>query len=192
MPHRSGFHEALDRRLAGRDWRPRALLLPLLGWFALRHTLDRDFRGIYQGLNLVVHEAGHLFFLWFGSDLLMVAGGTLFEVGVPMLVGVYFWRQGDVAGSTVALFWVGTALLSVAPYMADARTQALPLVSVGGGPVGHDWFLLLDAAGLLEQDRALARMVRAGGLGLVWGAVGALAWTLREMRRMNDETATDP
>lgn len=192
MPQSSSLRAALDERLRGRDWRPRAILVPLLGWFALRHTLDADFRGIYQGLNLVAHEAGHLFFLWFGSELLMVAGGTLFELGVPALVGIYFWRQGDVAGTGVALFWVGTALLSVAPYMADARTQTLPLVSVGDGPVGHDWFRLLGAAGLLEHDRALARMVRAGGLAVVWGAVGWLGWVLREMRHLNDEAAADP
>ncbi len=165
--------------------------MPILAWFAWSHTIDPEFRGIYAGINLALHEAGHLFLTWFGSSLVMVAGGTLFEVGIPALITVYFWRHGDVAGSLVAVFWVGTALLSVAPYMADARTQALPLVSVGGGPVGHDWFLLLDAVGMLEQDRATARLVRAGGLATVWGATVAMVAMLRRMRRLNDETAAD-
>jgi hypothetical protein len=173
----------------GLDWRPRAILVPILAWFAWSHTIDPGYRGIYAGINLALHEAGHLFLTWFGSSLLMVAGGTLFEVGIPLLIAVYFWRHGDVAGAIVGVFWFGTALLSVAPYMADARAQALPLVSVGGGPVGHDWYLLLDAVGMLEQDRATARLVRAGGLLTLWGATVAMAMMLRRMRRLNDETA---
>lgn len=187
----TGWEQALDARLVGRDWRPRALLVPILAWFAWSHTVDPDFRGIYAGINLAIHEAGHLFLSWFGSSLVMVAGGTLFEVGIPALIAVYFWRHGDVAGTLVGVFWVGTALLSVAPYMADARAQALPLVSVGPGPVDHDWYRLLEATGLLRHDRALARMTRFFGLVVVWGAVVGLIAALSRMRRLNDETATD-
>jgi hypothetical protein len=163
--------------------------VPILAWFAWSHTADPAYRGIYAGINLALHEAGHLFLSWFGSSLLVVAGGTLFEVGIPLLIAVYFWRHGDVAGSIVAVFWFGTALLSVAPYMADARAQTLPLVTVGGGPVEHDWYLLLDAIGMLEQDRATARLVRAGGLLTVWGSTLAMIGALRRMRRLNEETA---
>lgn len=165
--------------------------MPILAWFAWSHTVDPDFRGIYAGINLAIHEAGHLFLSWFGSSLVMVAGGSLFEVGIPVLIAVYFWRHGDVAGTLVGVFWVGTALLSIAPYMADARAQSLPLVTVGGGTPEHDWYRLLGAAGLLEQDRALARMTRFFGLVVVWGAVSGLVGALVRMRRMNEKTATD-
>ena len=191
----------LASRLRGRDWRLYLPLVPVLAWFTWHHTRDAGYRGIYQGLNLALHEGGHLFLMWFGIDLLTVAGGTLFEVGIPLLVALYFWRQGDAVGSLVATFWAGTALLSVAPYMADARVQVLPLVTVGDGPVGHDWFLLLEAVGLLGQDEALARMVRGVGLALLWACTAALVWLLREMREVNrrpadggrgiDETAAD-
>jgi len=195
----------LDSRLRGRDWRLYLPLVPILAWYTWHHTRDAQFRGIYQGLNLALHEGGHLFLMWFRVDLLTVLGGTLFEVGIPLLVAVYFWRQGDAVGSLVATFWMGTALLSVAPYMADARAQRLPLVSVGDGPVGHDWFILLEASGLLRQDEALARMVRLIGLGLLWGATAGLVWLLHRMREVNlaaegesaavgtnDEAAADP
>lgn len=188
---RPAWEQALNVRLEGRDWRPRALLVPILAWFAWSHTADGEFRGIYAGINLAIHEAGHLFLSWFGSSLLMVAGGSLFEVGIPILIALYFWRHGDVAGTLVAVFWVGTALLSIAPYMADARTQALPLVSVGAGTPEHDWYRLLQAAGLLEQDRALARMTRFFGLVVVWCAVAGLIASLARMRRLNERTATD-
>ena len=50
---------------------------------------------------------------------------------------------------------------------------------------------MLEATGLLRQDRALARMTRFFGLVVVWSAVAGLVASLARMRRLNDETATD-
>ncbi len=196
-------------RAAGSDWRPRAVLLPVLLWLFWRHLSDPEYQGIQGGLNLAIHEAGHMALLWpqvwFGWDLLMVAGGTLFEVGVPALVGFYFWRQRDPFGATVALFWMGTALVDVAPYAADARAQLLPLVSVGGGPVGHDWYIMLEAWGLLDQDQRIGALFRV--LGLLFMAASMVAgvavlrwmaqaptggWAAETIGASERKTATDP
>jgi hypothetical protein len=56
--------------------------------------------------------------------------------------------------------------------MADARAQELPLV--GGGE--HDWANILSRHGLLDQDTAIAHVVRTiGWIGMVACVLFAVA-----------------
>ena len=41
--------------------------------------MDSEYESIFGGINLAIHEGGHLFFMGFGSDFLAVAGGTLLQ-----------------------------------------------------------------------------------------------------------------
>lgn len=171
---------------AGKDWRPRALLVPVLAWFFVKHLGDPDYAGIYDGLNLAIHEGGHLLFSWSGSELLTAAGGTLLELACPVLAGVMFVRQRDAFAVTVALFWLGTVFLDIAPYLADARAQALPLVTVGGGAATHDWTYLLGRFGWLERDVLLGGLARDLGLVTLAGGLAGAVWVLRVMARAAD------
>lgn len=161
----------------------RGLLLGVLAWFTLRHLLDGDFRGIYAGLNLVLHEAGHLVFQYGGFAWLTAAGGTLFHLMCIAGVGVAFWRQRDMFAVAVALWWSGTVFIEAAPYAADARAQELPLVTVGDGPVGHDWYAMLEPLGLLAFDEVIGAALRLLGLATLLLALSAGAWMLRCMHR---------
>lgn len=119
-------------------------------------------------LNLVVHEAGHFFFGWFGETV-RILGGTLGELLVPLLITTYFVWHRQTAGAAFAAFWFFENFLYIATYMADARTLALPLV--GGGE--HDWELLFGPWGVLQHDRAIAGVTRTLG----WlGMIGTMAW----------------
>lgn len=169
-------------------WLPRGALVLLLGWFFLRHAGDPAYRGIYGGLNLVIHEAGHALFSWSGSTFLTVAGGTLLEAAVPVLVGILFWRQRDPFAVTVAAFWFCTVALDVSVYMADARSQLLPLVTVGPGPALHDWGYLLGEMGLLEMDTTLARITRRLGLASMLASLGAAGWVVHRIRVVKGRT----
>lgn len=148
----------------------------------LGHVADPSFRGPFGGVNLVVHEAGHALFSWSGNHFATVAGGTLLELAVPLLVGILFVRQRDPFAVAVAGFWLATALLDVAVYAGDARTQLLPLVSVGSGPASHDWNYLLGEAGILEHDRTVARVLRDAGLLLMTVALLAGGWVTHQIR----------
>ena len=136
-------------------------------------------------IHLVFHEAGHVVFMPFGR-FLMVLGGALLQVSVPVVFVVYFvrWRD-DVYAASVCTFWTGQSLMDLAPYVSDAR--ALDLVLLGGRTgkevEGHDFEYLLTATGLLQWDIALGRLVfLAGSLvvvaGLAWG--GANLWRQRQ------------
>lgn len=173
---------AVARRGRGRRRVGRALLLPALAWILWRHLGDPFHASIVSGLNLVVHEAGHLFFGWFGR-LPGVAGGTVMELLVPVLVAVLFFRHRDDFGVAVALFWLGTALVDVGVYAADARNQALPLVSPVTGSPEHDWTYLLMRFGALRHDRLIGTLFRRAGLAAMAAGLVGGAWIVRQLAR---------
>ena len=123
-------------------------------------------------VNLMIHEAGHPFFSWFGSYTLTILGGTLGELIVPLLCAVaFFWRR-EIPGTAFSLFWFFENFLYIGVYMADARAEALPLVGSGD----HDWNILFTQWNLLLKDTSIGGTTRTlGWLGMV--AVCAwLAW----------------
>ncbi|MDH3224503.1 MAG: hypothetical protein OEO23_12365 [Gemmatimonadota bacterium] len=165
----------------------RPLLLLPLAWLFWQYVRDPSPSSIVSGIDLVMHEGGHLFFIWLGSDLLTVAGGTLFQTAIPVAVAVMFRRNGDPFAVAVALFWLGLNLVEVATYVADARAQLLPLVSPFPGAPVHDWNYLLRRAGLLEQDRLVAKAFRHGGIAVMTGSLLLGVHVLRKMGRQSPE-----
>jgi hypothetical protein len=109
---------------------------------------------ILDSANLLFHEAGHPI-VGLLSDRLMVYGGTLMQLAIPIAALISLWRRAEAFGVAMAGIWLSQNLLNIARYMADARSQTLPLV--GGGE--HDWTQILSRWGLLEQDTTLAGML---------------------------------
>ena len=130
-----------------------------------------DWVPILDSANLVIHEAGHPIVGLLGARL-TVYGGTLFQLLFPALVAFHFHRRGEAVGLAFGLVWLGENLLNVARYMADARSQLLPLV--GGGE--HDWTEIFSRWGVLESDTRIAGFTAFLGWSLM---LGALAWLLR-------------
>jgi hypothetical protein len=127
---------------------------------------------------------GHAAFSWFGSGLLTTAGGTIFQLGIPLAAGAYLLvKQRDPFGAAFCLFWLGTALFGAGVYAADARAQALPLVSPFGpvDPTSHDWTVMLMRFGRLSQDEAIGAALRRSGIVAMGLAIVAGAWVLRVM-----------
>ncbi len=170
----------------------RVALLLILAWFALRHLSDPAYQGIYGGINLVLHEAGHLVFGWFGSRWLAAAGGTLFHLICVVAVGVAFWRQRDPFAVAVTIWWLGTVFVGAGHYAADARRQLLPLVTVGDGPAGHDWYTMLEPIGLLAWDQQVAGLLRGAGLALLAAGIAAGTWTVWVRGTVHDARPYDP
>jgi hypothetical protein len=125
--------------------------------------------------NLVVHEGGHNLFGWFGPTL-GLWGGTLLQWLVPFLLAVYFFTQRQTAGFVFCLFFFFENWLYTATYMADARAQALPLVTTGDPDfVEHDFHAIFSSLGVLDYDTKISAVVRLlGWLGML-AVVGWLA-----------------
>ena len=118
-----------------------------------------------HGVNLLIHEFGHMFFGLFGNETLYVMGGTLAQMIMPALFAGYFFRAKQYYSTAAVLFWVGQNFLDVAVYMRDARALQLPLVGVGGGgETIHDWNYLFDQWHVLVYDIRIADVVAGIGI----------------------------
>jgi hypothetical protein len=128
-----------------------------------------------------IHEGGHLLFRFFGETA-CIAGGTFLQLFVPLALAVYFILQRQAQGVAFCMFFFFEQFLPIATYMADARAQQLPLLTVGDAEyVIHDWNYLFTKLGVLAHDTEIANAVRFVG----WmGMIGVMLWLL--WRGLND------
>ena len=172
----------------GRSW---VVRLPL--WLYFVYTLSRHlggtepYRSIFDGINLGIHELGHVIFRPFG-EFLTIAGGTIAQCLAPIAAGIVFHRQRDFFAITVAVCWLATNLWGVAVYVGDARALALPLVApgmgmmpAGDGPILHDWNHLLGVTGLLRHDQTIAFFLRGAALAVMSLGLAGGAWLMVQM-----------
>ncbi len=108
-----------------------------------------------DSVDLIIHEAGHFFFRFFGR-FMMFLGGTLMQLIVPGLLIFNFVVHDYRLGTQVSLFWLGHNLINISVYVADARARQLPLL--GGSAVEHDWWVMLGMLNLLEYDQLIGNM----------------------------------
>lgn len=135
------------------------LLLPIYFYFAYQYWTNPDFWNLLDGVNLLIHEAGHFIFLIFG-EFISIAGGSFFQLLVPILFIGYFIKKRDFTGASFAVFWLGTSLFHLATYIGDAQEMALPLLVEG---TIHDWNYLLTRTNVLQFDDVFANCTRMLG-----------------------------
>ena len=157
------------------------MLLAYLAYIAVRSLRDSEYWTIFGGLTLVVHEAGHVLFSAFG-EIPEVAGGSITQVAMPLVVAWLFLRQREYFGICVALAWLSLSLANLAVYIGDARTQYLNLVSTGSGDPIHDWHYLLGHYGKLGDDLALARFTNFLSALALLATVALGVWLCNAMR----------
>jgi len=97
----------------------------------------------FDGVDLIIHEAGHVFFMPFGQMIYM-AGGSIMQILVPLIFVVYFARRKEWLSCSLISFWLGQSFINLSVYISDAIDMALPLL--GGGI--RDWNFLLGELGL--------------------------------------------
>lgn len=135
------------------DFYIKLFFVAYLGYTSVRLYTDSTYWSLINYVNLIFHEAGHVFLSFFGS-FLHILGGTLFEIGIPVLITSYFLYQRKYFSAGFGAWWSATALLGVSIYAGDAQARILPLL--GGDSVGHDWFNLLTMLGILQHDQFVA------------------------------------
>lgn len=159
----------------------RAALLALLAAYGAHlATMDIPSGEIWGSLMhypiLVIHEFGHVLFMPFG-EFLQIAGGTLTQVGMPLVFGgILLWKRRDPFAAAVCLWWAAVAIIDVAPYVYDAyQPQHILLSGRTGDDGAHDFVDVLGDLGLLHKARPIGYGVRVFGVGvmlvsLAWGA----------------------
>ncbi len=128
-----------------KKWLPSIIILPI----AIYWTLNRGKYGLIDNVDLVIHEAGHLFFMFFGK-FIYTLGGTLMQIILPSLIAFTFFRNNYRTGVQFGLLWLGQNFINISVYAADAQARKLPLL--GGNKVYHDWHYMLGELGILEYD----------------------------------------
>ena len=161
-----------------------AAWLLFYGWF-LAYAFNARGTGLFiDNVNLVVHEGGHNLFGWFGPTL-GLWGGTLLQWLVPFLLATYFFTQRETAGFAFSLFFFFENWLPTGTYMADARDQALPLVTTGDPEfVEHDFHAIFSSLGVLDYDTKIGATVRILGF---CGMIGVTLWLALRLKAGNAE-----
>jgi hypothetical protein len=173
---------------AGRMWAPRALLLLYLTYAGYRHLTDSEYGSIFSGITLAIHELGHVLFGFLG-EWLSVAGGSITQLAAPTAVALILLKQRDYFGVAVGGAWLSMSLSNLAVYVADARAEELPLYSLGGGDVVHDWNYLLGSVHLLPYDGWIGGLVRVMALTVLAGSVLLGTWLCAVMARKRSAPA---
>lgn len=125
----------------------------LLALFVCRpYFTQQTVYGVFEWAILPFHEAGHFIFMPFGSQTLMMAGGTIVQILLPLGFALYFaLKRKELFSATVPLLWLFGSMQQMAVYMKDARFLLLPLF--GADPSeGHDWNYLFGKMHLLHQS----------------------------------------
>ena len=79
------------RRIDWEEWVITIALVPACAYFLLVDFHAGGWSGapwlLFHSLDLIVHEAGHFFFRFFGETM-MIAGGSLLQILLPAIVAV--------------------------------------------------------------------------------------------------------
>ncbi|MEN9912843.1 MAG: hypothetical protein RLY66_251 [Candidatus Parcubacteria bacterium] len=158
----------------------------ILGWYFISYAFGDPSHALenwnfIDNVDLVIHEAGHFIFMFFGQ-FLQVLGGSFLQVILPAIfTGYFFVRRQYFSGSIVA-FWVGQNIINVATYLGDAVRQQLPLL--GGDSVMHDWNYLLSQMNLLNYTDSIASFVHGSGvIVIIAAAISSIFFSLSDERR---------
>lgn len=162
----------------------RCFMAGLAVFIALLATSEPGFIRILDSANLLFHEAGHPFYGLF-SERLTVYGGTMGQLTFPVVLAVIFWRRREPVSVAASVIWFFENGLNIARYLADARSQVLPLV--GGGE--HDWTEILGRWHLRRYDTRIAFWMdvvcfTAMALTVIW--ILALWFATAKERSQND------
>jgi hypothetical protein len=158
-----------------------ALLVAIgLAWLSLTRNGWVPF---LSGVDLAIHEFGHLLFLW-APFLVMALAGSVLQVAVPAALAGYFGWRGDRFALVCMLAWLGVSLHNVSVYVRDATRMELPLFGDDGSGSGHDWRNVLGRLDLLARTDDIADLVRAlAVLAFAAAVVLALWWAWQGLGR---------
>ena len=149
------------------DWKVLAIIGGAAVLLSFNIQAMLDFCRIIDWADIYIHETGHKIMALIGSEFLHVAGGTMFEFGVPVCVYLYALRTRQQLMSIFCLLWSSIALFHIGIYMADSRAKALLYITedfeIDTTGAHHDWAYMLGKFGLLRYDTLLGGAVKFTG-----------------------------
>lgn len=172
--------EELERASSGLRWWFHLAVFVLAAFMAVPYFTRPSHYGVLEYAILPFHEAGHYVLMPFAPEFLVVAGGSLVQIGLPLGFALYFLlKRKEPFSACVAAFWLCASTQAMAIYMKDARFLLLPLF--GADPTdGHDWNYLFGKMGLLHQSVEIGDFFQLlGRVGMLAVLAGMAAWLVR-------------
>jgi hypothetical protein len=154
---------------------PYSIWLYILGWgfflylfvsilqFAAENSNNLILSGMYF-VEFGVHEASHLI-VFFLPPVLVAAAGSIGEMSFTLLLVIAALKGKSYFAAVFSGLWVMLSFMSAGRYMADARTQNLPLIGPGE-TVQHDWHFVFSQLGWLNADTLIGGTVQGIGIGI--------------------------
>lgn len=157
-------------------WAAAAVTVAVLAWLSFTRNGWVPF---LSGVDLGVHEFGHLIFVW-APDLWVALAGSLVQAAAPAGLAAYFLWRGDRLAVVLMVGWLGMSLHNVSVYIRDATRMELPLFGDDGSGAGHDWRNILGGLGWLDHTVGIAGMVTAWSVVAFITALGLAGWFARQ------------
>ncbi len=159
------------------------LMFPRLSPYNVSHVVwhstgERLF-GMYhfvvsQALG-IVHEAGHgVCYLLPCPKPVMVAAGTVFQLGLPLWIAMYYRKRSQKMPYAIALFVTGFSLQYTAWYLSTAHEGLFLPASKSflGVDSYHDFAYLLGMVGMISYDGVISALLKAMAYGLmIWAVI---------------------
>lgn len=167
----------------GRFWPAYSVLLLILVYIEILKLRDVTRWTIFYGITLGFHELGHILFAW-APQLITAAMGSVFQIAVPIITIILFFRQPDYFGVAVGGFWLSYSMFELSAYVADARTKDLPLVGFAAQEdLQHDWAFILGRLHMLPLDHFFGFLLKAGAFVAGVASCALAVWLILTMIR---------
>ncbi len=158
---------------------------------------------LISGIDLAIHEFGHMLFMPFGVQIFgetgVILGGSITQVAVPLVFAGYFLfgkkEHRDLHAATICAWWTSISLLGVAIYASDARARQLMLITGATGeddPGSHDFYNLFAMWGVLNRDTVYGGRLRALAGLLCFVSVVVGVWAAYNSGRQTPENSETP
>ena len=169
------------------------LFFQILGFQSSTNT-NPILAGMYF-VEFGVHEASHIV-LMFLPSIMTAAAGSIGEITFTILIVVAAFKGKAFFAAVFGMLWVMLAMNSTGYYMADARTQALPLIGPSDQPI-HDWNFVFGQLGWLQADMAIGNTVRVvgdiiGAVALLYGFMLILSMVMNRQSSTVKQTKLPP
>lgn len=138
------------------------------------------FVSLAQAFDFFLHEMGHMF-TSFLPPIFTASAGSMSELLLGALLIFGAFKGKTYFATMICSLWFMLTCQSAGLYMADARSQSIPLVTLSGEPGIHDWHYVFGQLGLLNVDTFIGGSVRA--IGIIAGVLGLIfsAWLIYKM-----------
>ena len=117
--------------------------------------------GMYL-IDFCVHEVSHILTSAF-PPIITAAAGSIGEVSFTILLFIAVFRSKSYFAVVFAGLWVMLGLMSFGAYVADAKAQAIPLISMSE-TAKHDWNYVLTQLGWLDWCTQIGNTIRTIGI----------------------------